>query len=232
MKYIFGRAFRAPNSYEAYYTVGSSAVGNPGLAPETVLSHTVMLERRVAPWLLLSGALFHNSIGNLIDAVTDPATGLTQFINVGHLRARGLEFEALAGQMSGFNVRASYTATDARDPTTGARVDNAPVHLVKLQGRAPVAGKAIVGLELLYTSAQQSFKEARVSPSLLTNLTVTSRTLRQHWEFSASCYNLFDRRWYSPPAPEHLQSSIEQDGRALRVKVVYRFSTAPESKRQ
>jgi hypothetical protein len=49
------------------------------------------------------------------------------------------------------------------------------------------------------------------------------------WEFSASCYNLFGRRWYSPPAPEHLQNGIEQDGRAFRVKVIYRFSTAPES---
>jgi outer membrane receptor protein involved in Fe transport len=100
-----------------------------------------------------------------------------------------------------------------------------------LHGQAPIAGKAMVGLELLYASAQESYKEARISPSLLTNLTVSSRTLRRHWEFSASCYNLFDRRWYSPPAPEHLQSGIEQDGRSFRVKVVYRFSKAPEPKR-
>jgi len=231
LKYIFGRAFRAPNSYQAYYADGFSVVANPGLSPETVLSHTVMLERTVTPWLLLSAGLFHNSIGNLIDSATDPATGLAQFINVGHMTARGLELEARAGKVSGFNVRASYSATDARDPTTRSRLDNAPVHLVKLHGQAPIAGKAIVGLELLYTSAQESVKQARISPSLLTNLTVSSRTLRQHWEFSASCYNLFDRRWYSPPAPEHLQSGIEQDGRAFRVKVVYRFSTAPESKR-
>ena len=231
VKYIFGRAFRAPNAYQAYYADGFSVEANPGLSPETVLSHTVMLERTVTSWLLLSGGLFHNSIGNLIDVTTDPATGLAQFINVGHLTARGLEFEARAGQMSGFNVRASYTATDARDPTTGSRLNNAPLHLAKLHGRAPLAGKAIVGLELLYASAQRSYKDARVSPSLLTNLTVSSRPLGQHWEFSASCYNLFDRRWYSPPAPEHVQSGIEQDGRAFRVKVVYRFSTAPELQR-
>ena len=230
VKYIFGRAFRAPNSYQAYYAVGSSSEANPGLSPETVLSHAVMLERTVTSWLLLSGGLFHNSIGNLIDSATDPATGLTHFINVGHMTARGLELEALTGQMSGFNVRASYSATDARDPTTGSRLNNAPVHLAKLHGQAPIAGKAIVGLELLYSSAQESDKEARVSPSLLANLTVSSRPLRQHWELSASCYNLFGRRWYSPPAPEHLQSGIEQDGRAFRVKVVYRFSEAPESK--
>lgn len=155
---------------------------------------------------------------------------MTRFVNVGRMTARGLEFEALAGRLSGFNLRASYTPTDARDPRTSSRVNNAPVHLAKLHGRAPIARKAVVGLELLYTSAQQSYKDSRISPSFLTNLTVSSRPLREHWEFSASCYNLFDRRWYSPAGQEHVQSGIEQDGRAFRFKVVYRFSTVPEPK--
>ena len=230
VKYIFGRAFRAPNPYQAYYADGFTAEANPALSPETVLSHTVVLERTLTPWLLLSGSLFHNSIDNLIDSATDPNTGLTHFVNVGRMRARGLEFEALAGKVSGFNLRASYTATDARDPVTGARLNNAPVHLVKLHGQAPIAGKAKVGLEVLYGSAQESYTQARIPPSLVTNVTASTHLLRRHWVLSASCYNLFDRRWYSPPALEHLQNGIEQDGRAFRVKLTYRFSTVPEAK--
>jgi outer membrane receptor for ferrienterochelin and colicins len=231
VKYIFGRAFRAPNSYQAYYADGTSMEPNPSLRPETVLSHKALLERTFTSWLHLSAGAFHNAIDNLIDPAPDPSTGMTHFVNVGQMTARGLEFEARAGQLSGFNLRASYTPTDARDPRTGLRVDNAPVHLAKLHARAPLAHEAVVGLELLYSSAQKSYKDSRISPSFLTNLTVTTRPLRQHWEFSASCYNLFDRRWYSPASLAHVQSGIEQDGRAFRFKVVHRFSTVPESKR-
>jgi outer membrane receptor for ferrienterochelin and colicins len=230
VKYIFGRAFRAPNSYQAYYSDGITLEANPNLRPETVLSHNVLLERTFTSWLHLSAGAFYNAISNLIDPALDPSTGMTRFINVGRMTARGLEFEAHAGQLSGFNLRASYTPTDARDPLTGRRVNNAPVHLAKLHGRAPLAHKAVVGLELLYTSPQKSHKDSRISPSFLTNLTVSTRPWREHWEFSASCYNLFDRRWYSPAGPEHAQSGIEQDGRVFRFKVVYRFSTVPEPK--
>ena len=232
VKYIFGRAFRAPNSYQAYYADGTTMEANPNLRPETVLSHNVMLERTLTSWLHLSAGGFSNAIANLIDPAPDPSTGMMRFVNVGRVTARGLEFEVRAGQMSGLNLRASYTATEARDPLTGLRVNNAPVNLAKLHARAPLARKAVVGLELLYTSAQKSYKDSRISPSFLTNLTVSTRPLRQHWEFSASCYNLFDRRWFSPAGPEHVQSGIEQDGRAFRFKVVYRFSTVPGAKRQ
>jgi iron complex outermembrane receptor protein len=232
VKYIFGRAFRAPNSYQAYYSDGITLEANPHLRPETVLSHNVVLERTFTSWLHLSAGAFHNAINNLIDPAPDPSTGMTRFVNIGRMTARGLEFEARVGQLSGYNLRASYTPTDARDPLTGLRVNNAPVHLAKLHGRAPIVGKAVVGLELLYSSAQNSYKDSRISPSFLTNLTVSTGALREHWEFSASVYNLFDRQWYSPAGLEHVQSGIEQDGRAFRFKVVYRMSTVPGLKPQ
>jgi iron complex outermembrane receptor protein len=223
LKYIFGRAFRAPNPYQAYYSDGVALSANPELQPETVLSHELVLERTLTRRLSLSAGGFYNALSNLIDQAPDPATGLTHFVNVGRMTGRGLELELQAGRVSGLNARASYTITDAHDPLTGSRLNNAPLHLAKLNGRAPVLRQAVAGLELLYSGAQQSYKQSRISPWLLTNITFSTRTLRQHWEVSASCYNLFDRRWFSPAGPEHEQSAIEQDGRTYRFKLTYRF---------
>ena len=80
-------------------------------------------------------------------------------------------------------------------------------------------------MELLYTAAQQNDARAFVPASVLTNVTFTSRPMKGGAEISAGCYNLFDRRWYTPGGPEHLQPMIQQDGRTFRVKVTYRLGS-------
>jgi outer membrane receptor for ferrienterochelin and colicins len=42
-------------------------------------------------------------------------------------------------------------------------------------------------------------------------------------EMSASVYNLLDETYDDPSTPFHRQDAIEQDGRAFRLKLTYRF---------
>jgi iron complex outermembrane receptor protein len=58
---------------------------------------------------------------------------------------------------------------------------------------------------------------------LLTNLTLLSEKIAKGMELSASVYNLFDKRYADPGAPEHVQDLIWQDGRSYRLKLSYRF---------
>ena len=78
-KYLFGRAFRAPNAYELYY-YGTTP---PDLRPESIRTHEVVWEQYTATWLRTSVSaytcrtsdLISLSIVNVVDteALTFPA---------------------------------------------------------------------------------------------------------------------------------------------------------------
>jgi outer membrane receptor protein involved in Fe transport len=227
IKYILGRAFRAPNAYEMYYSDGTTISPNPNLKPERILSHEFVLEHRFRKGITATAEGYFENVHELIELVPDGSTGLNHFANGEEHYGRGVEFEIDARRQSGWAARASYSYARAYDPADPAEQDhlsNSPQHLAKLNAMIPLPRHSRAGVELLYTAAQESDSGANVPASVLTNLTFSSRPFRGGAEFSASCYNLFDRRWYAPGGPEHLQSMIQQDGRTFRVKVTYRFN--------
>jgi outer membrane receptor for ferrienterochelin and colicins len=224
LKYIFGRAFRAPNAYESHYAdfVVIEPPSTP-LKPEDIQSHEVVFESSLSSWLRMTVDAFYNHLDKLIDLVPDPATGLTQFVNGGSNRGRGVELELEAKRASGLAARASYTLAEAKDSITNQRLDNSPLNTAKLNATVPLSKQAFAGLELLYSSSQDSYRNTRVPPRFLANITLSTKPLWEGWQFSANCYNLFDRRWFSPASLEHRQAIIQQDGRTYRFKVTYRL---------
>jgi iron complex outermembrane receptor protein len=224
LKYIYGGAFRAPNAFESYYADGVTTELPSGvLKKESIESHELVWERALTPWLGLTANAFYNKLDNLIDYMVDPATGMTQSVNVGADWGRGLEVELGAKRASGVGARASYALADARNDTQGGRLANSPLHQAKLNTTLPVKRHAFAGVELLYTSAQGSYRETRVPSSFLTNLTLSTRPLWGGWELSGSCYNLFNQGWWSPMGPMDQQAAIRQDGRTYRFKLSYRL---------
>ena len=224
LKYMFGRAFRAPNAYESYYTDDVMYIApSRHLEPEVMHSQEVAWERTLLPWLQMTTSGFYNHMNHIIEPEADPVTGLQHYINGGTDRGRGLEFELDAKTASGFSGRTSYTFADAQDGLDKLRLVNSPLHNAKFNGTVPVSKKGFAGVELQYGSAQTSFQQTRVSPSFLTNLTLSTKPIWSGWEFSASCYNAFDRRWFATGSPELRQAEIQQDGRTYRVKISYRI---------
>jgi iron complex outermembrane receptor protein len=225
LKYIFARAFRAPSAYEDYYTDGVSIIApaNP-LKPEHIVSHEVVLERKLNPWLSLTADGFYNNLTNLIDEVPDNAgDGLNQFVNVGHDRGLGFEVELEAKRQSGWAARASYTGVNTRDLFQNTILANSPGSTVKFQATAPVSRRAFLGMDLAYASTQTSYQATHVSPSFPVNITFSTKPLWRDWQFSASCYDAFNQRWYSPAGPGLEQAAIQQDGRTYRFKISYRL---------
>jgi iron complex outermembrane receptor protein len=225
LKYIYSRAFRAPNAYESYYQDGLT-LERPlhPLQKENIQSHELVFERDLKPWIGITLDGYYNNLDHLIDWVTDPANGMTHAVNVGQDRGRGLEFELHAKRASGLEVRASYALADAYDQINLERLDNSPLHQAKFNAMLPVSRHGFLGLESLYTSAQESYQETRIPPWFLTNLTLSSKPLWGGWEFSASCYNAFDRRWSTPMQLNAPEAAIQQDGRTYRFKISYRLA--------
>jgi len=114
---------------------------------------------------------------------------------------------------------------------------DSPNHLLKLNLSVPVIkDKLFAGAEFRYASNRKTLHNTTdASGQPLTvqgedaasygiiNLTLFSQNLIKNLEFSASVYNVLDRKYGDPASRFHRQDIIEQDGRSFRVKLTYRF---------
>jgi outer membrane receptor for ferrienterochelin and colicins len=225
LKYIYGRAFRAPNVYENYYADGI-VLEAPSqlLKPETMGSNEVILDRGLSSWLQLTVDGSYNHLQDLIDEVPDPSTGLSHFVNVGRDRGRTIEMELEAKRASGLAARASYTLADASDSIQQTQLENSPKQMAKFNGTLPISRHLFGALEFRYVSAQNTYQGTRVQPSLLTNATLSTGPVLGGWEFSASCYNAFNDARFDPAGPAFVEPSIRQDGRTYLFKLSRRLS--------
>lgn len=220
---------RAPSPYELYYSDGGvTQIANPKLKPETIGTEEVVAEQQLGKHLLASASGYYNDINNLIEQTTiapgNPDAGKIQLQNLGKANARGLEL-ALKGTWSGgFEGRASYSLTDARDGLTGARLVDSPEQLAKLDLTAPLyPGKVFATLECQYTGDRITLARQTDPGFAIVNFTLFSRQLIKGLEMSASVYNLFDTRYSDPGGQEHLQDLIQQNGRTYQLKATWHF---------
>ena len=114
---------------------------------------------------------------------------------------------------------------------------DSPNHLVKFNLSVPLLkDKIFAGVEFLFASNRQTLHnttDASGQPITvqggdatsygLVNLTLFSQNLIKHLDFSASVYNVLDRKYGDPASRFHLQDILEQDGRSFRLKLTYRF---------
>jgi iron complex outermembrane receptor protein len=146
LKYLYGRAFRAPNAYESYFTDGETQeIPAHRLQKENVAAHEVILEHNWNPWLGMTVDGYYNQLDHLIDWETDTATDMARAVNRGQVRGKGLEFELNAKRASGIEGRASYALSDAYDQINHQRLDNSPLHQGKLNGTMPIKHHAFAG---------------------------------------------------------------------------------------
>ena len=223
MKYLLGRAFRAPDPYDQYYldNMQIQAQGR-NLKPEHAESQSILIEHRLSEPVQVSVELFQNDLNSMIEERLDAETGETRFMNVTGSRGRGAELEMRTATSSGWVARASYTTLRTEEKASGPAIVNSPRTLAKLNGQAPLPLAVHLGIELLYTGSQNSYLNTRVSSSFLTNSTLSAGFPRSGWSFSASCYNLLNMRWSTPTGPEVGEPATVQDGRTWRIRLSYR----------
>jgi hypothetical protein len=171
---------------------------------------------------------FDNDLSRVISETSDPATGGTLIANQIGDHGHGLELEMIADRATGWSGRASYSFLRTSQEGTHSQVPNSPSGLGKLNATAPASSHGLLGIELLYTGPQPNYLGQRIPSSFLTNVTVSTRFKRSGWSLSASCYDLFDRRWATPTGPEVLPAATVQDGRTWRIRIDYRKHFATE----
>lgn len=223
IKYVFNRAFRAPDPYDEFY-VDNLDLGETfrRLQKERIQSHSVIVEHKFAPWLHGTAVGFVNNLSRVISETSDPTSGETLISNGNGDRGHGVELEMIADRRDGWGGRASYSFLRTSQEGTDSQVPNSPGELGKLNTTVPASRYGLLGVELLYTGPQPNYFGQRISSSFLTDLTLSTRFRRSGWSISASSYNLFNRHWATPTGPEVLPAATVQDGRTWRITIGYR----------
>ncbi len=223
IKVIYSRAFRAPNSYENFYSDSVGNSGNPLLKPEKIRSYELDLEHRFGKKLYGRIAGFDNRITGLIQQQLDPVTAKPVYANSGNIRTKGIETELGAKWPAGLEWRLSHAIQSSRDLQTGDVLTNSPKQIAKANLSIPLARqKFFANLEAQYIGERRTIAGTDLGGFLLVNATLFARKLNKDFDFSASLYNLFNKPYAESGGIEHVQASIPQDGRSFRVKLVYR----------
>ena len=214
-KFLYGHAFRAPNSFELYY----SAPGNEAnalLRPETVKTTELVWEQYFANHYRMTVSGFYYPIHGLIIEQVDPANGSNFFANAGSLDIRGLDFEVARKLPGGLEGKVSYSFQDVTDLSTRKAVVNSPKHLGQATLSVPlIKQKLFASMDFQYVSKRGTLAGQYTGAYAVPNFTLFSRNVLKGWEISASVYNAFNQKFADPAGDGLAEDVLNQNGRNL-----------------
>ena len=222
-KALLGRAHRAPNVYERDYADGQAQIANPVLGGERIDTRELVVDHRVGHDLSLRASLYQWQMVGPITQVADPVSGLVQFQPGEPVTANGLELSADKMWDAGARLRGSVSAQNA-SCTPGAALPNSPKLLAKLNFSSPLptAGWRIA-YALHYTSERLSLDGSELGGYAISHLHLSTQALARGLELSLGINNLFDKHYAHPGADTNWQNALVQDGRSVRINVLYKF---------
>jgi iron complex outermembrane receptor protein len=224
LKLLYGEAFRAPTSYERYCSYVDYQKTNPTLGPESIKTYEVVLEHELDKDTKITATGFYYRLKDLIAKEIDPSDGLSVFENTDGVSGKGAEFEIEKKWKNGMRGRASYSYVQTELVDTHEILTNSPKHLAKFNLIVPVIkDKLFAGIETQYTGDAKIYNGGYIGGFGVTNLTLTYQDLIKNLEVAFGVYNVFDKKYGYSGSGDHVQDSIEQDGRTFGVKLTYRF---------
>jgi outer membrane receptor for ferrienterochelin and colicins len=233
-KYLYGRAFRAPNFWEQNDFYFGERVHT--LQPEAIDTHEFVWERYLNDRLRTAVSTYWYKADRLITTVLDDTTFLgATYVNQGQVRAKGVELEAQLRLRGESRALVSYAVQRAADHETGDELPNSPRHMAKARVSLPGPfGRSFVSVEGQYLSGRTTFPRpdsgdglylGKVGAAATANVTLV-QPFGRAWELTAGVRNLFDTKYSDPVSEQHLQEAIEQNGRTARIGLTWKFQQA------
>lgn len=229
LRLSYGEAFRAPNSYEKFYSDQVGIKMNPNLKPEKIRTLELGWDQFFGNNLKTTATVYYSRIENQLDQTIDPSDGMAVFMNLGRLESKGVELQAEGKWENGFSGRVSYCYQETKTREESQSTTNSPAVLAKASMTVPLLKNSSATLETNYGGSRRNAAGDRIAGAAIVNLTLLNRNLLKGLDLSASIYNLFDSGYSLPVGFEQTNSlgenlrSIRQDGITFRVKATYRF---------
>lgn len=219
LKLIHGTAFRVPNVYETNYEEADYWKKNDDIKKEEISTTELIWEQRLSNHLMSSISGYVYTMNDMIDIVYDNADNLLYYDNISKITAHGVEMGIDARLDQSTHFYANYSYQEASDYDTETRLTNSPANLVKCGIAGPLVKSIIAAGDIRYESVRKTVYGTRTDAYILTNLKLSTKTIRDHVKFSFMVRNVFDVAYGNPGGFEHLQDCIRQDGRNYIFKV-------------
>ena len=191
-----GTAFKAPTFNDLYFPdFPPFYISNPNLRPERSRNREIGINLDTDQQQA-SVTVFRNQISDLIAVVTDPATFVSTTQNLNAVKIDGIEL-AWRAEFGGWRMRASVTAQDPRDETTGAQLrlrarQYGSVSMERTLGAWRVGAEAVTS-GARYDSTSEA-PNTRLHGYTLLNLTARY-ALAKDWALHARWGNVFNREY-------------------------------------
>jgi outer membrane receptor protein involved in Fe transport len=244
LKVMFGKAFRAPSTYELYYNDGGiTQVASPGLGPESIYSFEVEHQHRFSSVLTGIASVYANEITNLI--VTRGAGTAAEPLHYQNastpLVTLGAELAVRRDWRQGFMVQAGAGVQGTRfvmseslsdvlglvpDPLT-RDVQNSPMLLASLKAAAPLVTPALTLASRLTLEGARydryelttDLPQGKTSAAVIWDVVLTGRAERLGLAYSLGAYNLADWKYSLPVSAEFTQRTMLQNGRTFLASI-------------
>lgn len=199
VKLMAGRAFRAANLTERFYSDGGlSQEANPGLRPETVGTFELAWERALGPDLSLSLNAYTTRMRDTVEFVPLAGQdGIGRYENQSRLRSRGVDLGLEQRRASGWQWRVNLSLNSTRDHER--RLSNSPRWLAKGHLIAPLATAWTVAAEWQAIGARDGRERVPAAASVNAVLRFTGW---RDQELALRVLNAGDRRLWDVAPPE------------------------------
>lgn len=230
LKFLFGEAFRNPNMYELnYYDLFTDFIANHELDREHIRTFEFVWERRFGEIFHSAASLYYYRMENLIDPTADPDSPQLQHQNIGTAVARGLEWEFGFRFNPSTHGFVSIGHQLAETEVSGMELTNSPSNMVRAGLTHSLTRLVSLAYEWRYQSRRRTVAGSFTSPFSTLDATLRIHPFKNEslalpaWlervEAVFLVRNLFDRSYSTPGGLEHLQASLQQDGRSFAVRI-------------
>jgi len=222
-KVLWGRAFRNPTAFEAYWTdQGQSQVPNPGLQPEHADTWEASWERLVKQRINLVATAYRYDLRGLIEALPADNTGLLyQYRNVAESQAYGAEFEIHGRFSERVEGGTSFAMQHTEDPGLGMAVPNSPGRVAKLRLAVPLWRRRVfLASDWQYLSARSTLAGNRLPGVAVGGMHVSTAGLNPNFDLQLGVGNVLNHR-YEDPVGGLVIDQILADGRSVYLKLIW-----------
>lgn len=219
-KFVYGRPYRNPSTFERYYDDGGySSIANPALRPETAHTFEVSAERKFGQRVTLLIDTYHYRVNNMITAVT-LANAVQQYQNSSMDHSSGLEFELTGKLWRDMDVAGSFALNQTRNIGLNQELPNSPNRIGKLRfSKRFYRDNVTLSGSTQYLGSRETMSGIVTRPVLLEDVTLTSRVNREA-EVQFGVRNALNWR-YDDPIYLALEK-MREDGRSVFVRLIWR----------
>lgn len=217
VKFLYGRSFRNPSTYQLFFGDGIAIQANPNARSETANTFEVDVERKLGKRMNVQASAYGYRLQDFLVGVGLP-DGLIQYQNVARIQAEGAELELNGRPANWLEATASYAVEQTHNNGGSGILVNSPSQLAKLRFAVPLGRTFELSSGMQYNSRRETIGGNWVSPVRLADFTLTSKHLLRDFDVRLGLRNAFNKN-YSDPVELNLDT-MPQPGRSFFIELI------------